>query len=399
MSNIGIYKESRANYLEFINMFKSLVHALLAEESRIPLVQITGHLKSVDDMGKEVEIMPDGSYPVLSEFQNLMTLRVVTFYEKDVALAIRRLNNAFQVSEVSIQEKDDPKAHGYPGSTMLLKLGENRLQLDEYKRFTNMQIEVQVYSMFQDVWSKIARHIGYPEEKFPKERLREYKQLAYLMELADSELNNNKNSIPPYNWGEENKKTAATKKQVAEKERAKQKIEDKREAVKQAAEAKAAAEKPLVPLEDLPPMESVDKTRLRGPADNIDQDGLDNLILGNDMARNLDKLIADTYNTRLMYQGRHIDSLVAALLELEQFKNTGEIEAKLFEKRRPIMELAVYLFGDPKVREYEHIPKGVSLFLLAYHTIAASRNIKLAQRFLGKYSFDDKVVNKNTLLW
>jgi ppGpp synthetase/RelA/SpoT-type nucleotidyltranferase len=396
---LGIYKEKRAHYLEFIDIFKSLVHVLISRESKIGLVQISGHLKSVDDLGKEVDILPGGDYPIMSEMQNLMALRVVTFYEKDVAFALRRLTSSFEVSEVSIQEKDDPEAHGYPGSSLLLKLGADRLGLEEYKRFAGMQIEVQVYSLFQDTWSKIAQHIGYPADQFPQEQLREFNQLSYMLELADSELNKIKQSLNPYDWsGEANKSTASKKKSTA-KQKAKQKITNKREAAKQAAEDKSAAAKPLVPLKDLPPIDSIDKIKLTAPTDEINQENIDSLILSNQLTRNFDKLISDTYNTRLMYQGKNIEPLLSALIELNAFKNIAEIEAKLFEKRHLVLTMAIHLFGTPKEKTYEHIPKGISLFLLAYQTIAESRNIKLVQKFLGKYSFDHKIINKNSVLW
>jgi ppGpp synthetase/RelA/SpoT-type nucleotidyltranferase len=396
-ATVGIYKETRAHYLEFIDIFKTLVHVLIAREGKIGLVQVSGHLKSVDDLGKEVAILPDGTYPIMSDLQNSMALRLVTFYEKDIAFVIKKLTSSFGIVDVSIQEKDDPEVFGYPGSCLILKLGEDRLKLDEYQRFADLQIEVQVFSLFQDTWSKIARHIGYPEDQFPPEHLREFNQLAYMMELADSELNNIKKSLSPYNWSEQDKEATADKKKPVAKRKSQKK--GGQDDAPKAGKEKAALSGPLIPQANLPPIGKIDKIKLAKKADPINSETIDNLILANDLVRNFDKLLSDAYNTRLMYQGKNLEPLLSSLIELEKFITIAEIEAELFKKRNSILALAVQIYGPPKDKIYEHIPKGISLFLLAYYTVADTRDIKLVQKFLDKYSFDQILINKNSVLW
>jgi ppGpp synthetase/RelA/SpoT-type nucleotidyltranferase len=397
-ATVDIYGGKRSQYLEFIDIFRSLVQVLISRETKVGLVQVSGHLKSVDELAQEISILPDGSYPVVSNFQNPMVLRVVTYYEKDVALALRQLTSSFDVVEMAIQEKDDPEAHGYPGSTLFLKFGEERLRLEEYKRFADLQIEVQVYSIFQDVWSKIERHIGYPAAEFPSEQLREFSQLAYMLELADSELNNIRKEIIPYNWTEQAQKAAAERNRPAAKQKSRKKA-----LIKPGSEptdpAEAAIPSLIIPHFDLPSLDEINKIKLAAPQDKITQEGIDNLILSNDLVRKFDKLISDTYNTRLMYQGKNIDLLLIALNELDKFGKTADIEAQIFEKRRPILAMAVQIFGEPKEQDYEYIPKGISLFFLTYYTIAETRNNKLVQKFLGEYSFDENLINQNSVLW
>ncbi|MBF0193121.1 MAG: hypothetical protein HQL71_01135 [Magnetococcales bacterium] len=395
-ATVGIFKEPRSHYLEFIDIFKSLVHVLIAREGKIGLVEVSGHLKSVEDMGKAVAVLPDGTYPIMSDIHNSMALRVVTFYEKDVAPVLKKLTNSFGVVEVNIQEKDDPEVFGYQGSSLILKLGEDRLKLDEYQRFADLQIEVQVFSLFQDTWSKIASHIGYPEDKFPKEQLREYNQLAYMVELADSELNNIKKSIFTYDWSEDNtaapdKKKPATKQKGNKKGVAGEAKETNKDSTSQSG--------PLIPQINLPPTNKIDKIKLAKVGDSLNSETIDNLILANDLVRNFDKLISDTYNTRLMYQGKNLEPLLSALIELDIFKTIADIEAELFKKRHSILSLGIQIYGPPKDKNYEHIPKGISLFLLAYYTISDSRDIKLVRKFLDKYSFDQELINKKSVLW
>jgi ppGpp synthetase/RelA/SpoT-type nucleotidyltranferase len=396
-ATVGIYKEPKSHYLEFIDIFKTLVHVLIAREGKIGLVEVSGHLKSGEDLGKEIAILPDGSYPIMSDLKNLMALRMVTFYEKDVAFVLRKLTSSFGVVDVCIQEKDDPEAFGYAGSSLILKLGEDRLKLDEYQRFADLQIEVQVFSLFQDTWSKIANHIGYPEDQFPQEQLREFNQLAYMMELADSELNNIKKTLNPYDWSEQDRQATTDKKKPATKRKSKKKggQGDSLEETKE----KVVPSGPLIPQADLPPIDKIDKIKLAKKTEPLNSETIDNLILANDLVRNFDKLISDAYNTRLMYQGKNLEPLLSALIELDIFKTVAEIEAKLYKKRHSILALAIQIFGPPKEKTYEHIPKGISLFLLAYYTVADSRNIKLVQKFLGKYTFDKKLINKTSILW
>ncbi|MBF0380358.1 MAG: hypothetical protein HQL69_05020 [Magnetococcales bacterium] len=395
-ANVCSNKESRAHYLEFIDIFKSLVQVLIAREGKIGLVQVSGHLKSDEDLGKEVAILPDGTYPIMSDMQHFMALRVVTFYEKDIPFILRKLTSSFGVAEVSIQEKDDPEAFGYPGSSLMLKLGDDRLKLDEYQRFADLHIEVQVFSLFQDTWSKIARHIGYPADQFPQEQLRQFNQLAYMLELADSELNNIKKSLNPYNWNQQDQETPSKKRLPTKSKSQKKKA---KESSLQENKEKVTKPGPLIPQANLPPLGKIDKTKLAKKGDSLNNEALDDLILGNDLVRNFDKLISDNYNTRLMYQGKNLEPLLTALLELEAFKTVGDVESQLFKKRHSILSLAIQIFGSPKERTYEHIPKGISLFLLTYYTIAGTRNIKLVQKFLDKYSFDNTLVNKNSVLW
>ncbi|MBF0455616.1 MAG: hypothetical protein HQL72_12475 [Magnetococcales bacterium] len=408
---IDDYRANRVHYLEFIDLFKSLAQVLIAKDGQIGLVQISGHLKSVDQQVAENEVRHDGGYPILSDQDNLMALRVVTFYEKEVDFALKRLTDSFEVVGATIDPgANDPETFGYAGSSLVLKLGEDRLRLEEYQRFADFKIEVQVYSLFQDTWSKIQRHIGYPADQFPKEHRREFVHLSYMLELADSELNIIHQSLTPYSRNEQEE--AAVKSNKAR--IAQQSPQPKAAATKESpAKIDLAVKKPqpspfvesdvaALPLgyqAEAPSLEEIGNLALSAEKEPINQDNIDTFILSNELVRHFDKLISETYNTRLMYQGKNIDPLCRSLIELTIFQDMAGVEEQLFKKRQPILNLAIQLFGPPEKHHYEHIPKGISLFMLAYHTIAATRNIKRVQEFLDTYSFDQNVVNKNSVLW
>ena len=407
-STLEDYKEKRVYYLEFIDTFKSLAQVLICKDSKLGVVQITGHLKSLDELTDEISVLPDGSYPILSDMQNLMTLRIVTFYKQDIDPVLKRLMESFEVTASAVTSPaDDPETFGYPGSALVLKLADDRLRFEEYKRFADMQIEVQVYSLFQDTWSKIERYIGYNSEQFPTEHLREFTHLAYMMELCDSELNNIRSTLTPFDWSQHKKpapvqeaKKAVDKPAIKSpnKNQGTGKIEL---AMRPEPVAEPEAKTPIATASpaDLLALEKLAKTRLNAPEEDITIENIDNFILSNNLVRKFDKLISETYNTRLMYRGKNIEPLFASIDEVNIYKTLADLERQLHKKRQSILSLAIEIFGPPEKQDHEHIPKGITLFLLSYHTIAATRNIKLVQEFLDKYSFDKKLINKNSVLW
>ncbi|MBF0448054.1 MAG: hypothetical protein HQL67_07640 [Magnetococcales bacterium] len=404
------FKENRVLYLEFIDTFRSLVQVSIAKEKQIGVVQITGHLKSIDRLRQEIDALPDGRYPILSDFKNLMVLRLVTFYEKDVTLALNCLMDTFELVDSAIKpHPDDAEKIGYPGSALVLKLDKNRIKLDEYQRFSGFVIEVQIYSLFQDTWSKIQRHIGYSADSFPKEYLREYMHLAYMLELADSELNNIRGNLDQWEILQDkikgNKTRASARFNLTESGNLEfSAVESKKspktiEVKELAVEAPAKVATPAAKI-FLPSIEKITRIPLIATPELITLENVDDFILSNELARNFDKLISDTYNTRLMYQAKNAEPLFQSLATFKLFKTLANIEKQLYKKRQELLALGIHIFGDPDKNQHEFIPKGIALFLLSYYTISETEeDLAKVSEFLDRYSFNRELVNGQSVPW
>ena len=69
----------------------------------------------------------------------------------------------------------------------------------EYKAFKGIKFEIQIRSILQHTWAEIEHDIGYKSKlEIPRDIRRQFSRLAGLLEIADNEFVNIKNSLNQY---------------------------------------------------------------------------------------------------------------------------------------------------------------------------------------------------------
>lgn len=178
------------------DIFVSLIQSILAQE-RIEVVQVLGRVKDGEESlrkfsrkyqeGLEAKNTP---YEIRDYITDLIGLRVVCLYEKDVFSVRSVLENEFEVADITDKiaaVEGSEASFGYKGLHMDLKLCPPRADMREYKLFGDLSFEIQIRSIIQDAWSVLDHKIKY-KKSIPLALKRRINTLAALFELADREF-------------------------------------------------------------------------------------------------------------------------------------------------------------------------------------------------------------------
>ncbi len=191
-NNLQLYKQAA-------NSFTTLVSLLLADHNNFNTPRVTSRVKDREECIKKFELKylkkfeeKKEEYEILGNITDIIGLRIITIYESEICYVRKELEEHFEILEVtdkseSIEKKDD--VFGYKGLHLDLKLKAPRNDLPEYKKFKDLQFEVQIRTIVQDAWSEVDHKIKY-KRNIPHLLKRRINRLAALFELADQEFEN-----------------------------------------------------------------------------------------------------------------------------------------------------------------------------------------------------------------
>jgi hypothetical protein len=179
------------------NAFIAIINALLIDE--FPIAAVSGRVKSREECVKKFSLKyqtvleeQNTPYEIKDHITDLIGLRIVSLYETDVSKIKDALAKEFEVIEVTdkisaMEARED--SFGYKGLHVDLKLKSPRVEMKEYKRYSNLRFEVQIRTIIQDAWSVLDHKIKY-KKSIPISMKRRINTLAALFELADREFYN-----------------------------------------------------------------------------------------------------------------------------------------------------------------------------------------------------------------
>jgi putative GTP pyrophosphokinase len=177
--------------------FKSLVESIIAD-SGIKIHQVISRVKTrescLDKFDKKYRQKFEQSqreYAIKESIKDLIGVRIVCFYEDDV----RKVADLLEKTLASVEERkdryserdDSPNEFGYRAIHLVLKLSDNRRELAEYRRFSELMFEVQIRTVIQDAWSVLDHKLQYKGHAPPKLK-RAINALAAVFEQADEKF-------------------------------------------------------------------------------------------------------------------------------------------------------------------------------------------------------------------
>ncbi|MDR3348974.1 MAG: hypothetical protein LBO03_05145 [Acidaminococcales bacterium] len=191
------YAERKREYAAFCERFKSLFAELLKRE-QIKYHSITGRVKDEDSLVAKLSRF-DGKYQSLDQVTDIAGIRIVTYYADEVDHIAKLIESEFDVDEENTIDKRralDPDRFGYISLHYIIEINEKSKHLQKYKA---MKAEIQVRSILQHTWAEIEHDLGYKNQYgVPKEIRRAFSRLAGLLELADKEFQEIRQSIRDY---------------------------------------------------------------------------------------------------------------------------------------------------------------------------------------------------------
>ncbi len=183
------YRAVLPRYEEYAQRLHDLLQSITASHG-MDVAQIEHRAKSVESFLAKAQ--RKGYEEPLSQTKDLAGLRITTYYEDDVGRVVNILREEFEVHEEhSVDKLDELRVDefGYRSVHLVVKLGESRTSLPEWKDFADLDAEIQIRSVLQHAWAAISHKIAYKEaSEAPGELRRQLVRLSALLELADQQF-------------------------------------------------------------------------------------------------------------------------------------------------------------------------------------------------------------------
>jgi putative GTP pyrophosphokinase len=190
------YAKKRKLYEEFAWEIENiLTEAIDTRNIKINVIQ--SRAKDEKSFGKKA-MTADEQNPEKPKYKNPMSditdlagVRVITFFPSTVAEVCQLIQEEFEIIErvdhTASAERE--QRLGYLSVHYLVRLGDNRKGLSEYRKFNELIAEIQVRTILQHAWAEIEHDIRYKSTStIPQAISRRFMTLAGLLEIADREF-------------------------------------------------------------------------------------------------------------------------------------------------------------------------------------------------------------------
>jgi putative GTP pyrophosphokinase len=177
---------------------KSLIEASL-EDARIPYQSVQVRVKSKKKLAEKYT-NPKKDYRRLEDITDLAGLRIITYYENDVDRAAKVIEREFVVDRGNSVDKRDtePDRFGYNALNYVCTHLPKRVSDVEYKKFAGVRCEIQITSILRHAWSEMEHEWYDLKDAYPAKVKRRFYRIAALLELAESEFLDIRNSRTQY---------------------------------------------------------------------------------------------------------------------------------------------------------------------------------------------------------
>ena len=190
------YLRIRPQYEDFAKAVREiLVQALMAKD--IAVNSIEARAKEPDSFGKKAETLSENDPEApkyrnpLEDITDLAGVRIITFFPRTAESIDACIREEFDViehmdhSQTLLQEE----RFGYQSEHYLVRLGNERTMLPEYRPHLGLVAEVQVRTILQHAWAEIEHDIQYKSSSTTPDIVRRrLMALAGLLEIADREF-------------------------------------------------------------------------------------------------------------------------------------------------------------------------------------------------------------------
>jgi putative GTP pyrophosphokinase len=187
-------------YHNFCDRIKTLLEHIL-DESAIKVHSITCRVKDRLNYQRKIN-QKDTHYETLNDVTDIAGLRVITYFSDQVDKVAEIVQREFEIDQQNSIDKRlilDPDRFGYLSLHYVVKLSAPRRQFPEYRSFEHCKAEIQIRSILQHAWAEIEHDLGYKTAStVPRTIRRNFSRLAGLLEVADDEFINIRQSLETY---------------------------------------------------------------------------------------------------------------------------------------------------------------------------------------------------------
>ncbi|MBF0417374.1 MAG: hypothetical protein HQL86_03890 [Magnetococcales bacterium] len=322
-------------------------------KTSLPISAISGDLMSRSSL-KKFLTERGGYYSRLRDIENLITVRVVVYFSDDIELAVSLITKEFALDDSfqPVVEMPDQDRFGINTRRFDIKLLTEQFSRPEYQRFNGLKAELEIRTVLQHSWSEVKgifdMLVG--RTRIPGQNVNKLAQISYLLKMADEELVRIKDQILQQN--------AMTNAQPS------------------------PFEPPPGVIPEVPSMLELKPVDAQKQADLATR--LEGFILNDSVVRDIDRSIADHYETRLVYRDNFVSTLAEILVRLG-LDREERLREELTTNKPVILILMKNIFGDTSRSGVEFIHKGSSLLVLFYVLLAKTGNIEIIKKNVRAY--------------
>ena len=167
----NLYKEKLPLYNDFtLSMQNLLIHLLKDNGFKY---QITFRIKTLTSTTLKIlrKIQEGEEIHSVEDLHDLSGIRIIFYFESDKNRFIQCLYNELTSDELILKELHKEK--GYRSTHIIAKYGDKRLNLCEYKKYSDMKCEIQLTSVLFHAWSEIEHDIIYKHDNLLMENHKE----------------------------------------------------------------------------------------------------------------------------------------------------------------------------------------------------------------------------------
>lgn len=196
---MDLYRKNYSLYSNFTNGMQEYITDLLTKNG-IRVQAIVSRVKEETSLQNKINKHPQ-KYNYIEEVTDLCGLRIITYFEDDVdliAALLRQTVNVDTVNSVDKRKVLPATQFGYSALHMVVSLTGRQLTQAKYSGFQNCKIEIQICTILQHAWAEIEHDLGYkPQQPVSYEVRRSFSRIAGLLEIADTEFKNLRDSLRP----------------------------------------------------------------------------------------------------------------------------------------------------------------------------------------------------------
>ncbi|NOS94402.1 MAG: hypothetical protein HOP30_21010 [Cyclobacteriaceae bacterium] len=191
MSYIESYKQLRPVYESFAQSLIVLLKSIL-EANTIKFHLIEGRAKDIDSFKNKIEVKRGKYKDPLQDVMDLCGIRIIVYYQTDIDKIDKLIRDNFKVDLLNSIDKSTilrSNEFGYLSNHYIVRINSARVHLPEWKKFKELNAEIQLRTVLQHSWAAISHELEY-KSKFdiPDILKRKLFRLAGLFELADEEF-------------------------------------------------------------------------------------------------------------------------------------------------------------------------------------------------------------------
>ncbi|MBF0427979.1 MAG: hypothetical protein HQL94_03590 [Magnetococcales bacterium] len=355
-------------YDESFDLYKAYNERLLINlgelfnKTTLPISAISGDLMSRSAL-KKLLTEKAGFYSKLKDIECLITVRVVVYFSDDLDYAVSLIKKEFSINESHspVVDTSDQDRFGIHIRRFAIKLLAEQYARLEYQRFDSLKAELEIRTVLQHSWSEVKGVFDFliSGARIPTENVNKLAQISYLLKMADDELVRIKDQIMSQSRLVERDTSVGVVAPIQAEESSFQ--------------------------ESLP----VDARK-----QSILKEKIELFILNDRVVREMDRSIADHYETRLVYKESFISILSEVFLRIG-IDTEDRLREELVTNKSIILMLMENIFADRAKAYVDCIFKGSCLLVLYYLLLAKTGNVDIVKRNVGCYvSLKDMSVNE-----